>query len=150
MQNLFGIGPLEIAVIMVFALIFVGPQKLPELARQFGRFFVQMKRVTSDVRGTVDEYMRKAENEILQEEREKIRALIEKEVLNPARTIEADIKDGIHSSEDSSHHDPHHNEHHDHHHSHEDSHHGTEEDTLGNRATSAPVSTPGKKPEWES
>ena len=84
---MFGIGPLEIAIVMVFALIFVGPQKLPVLAKQFGKLFVQLRRMTTDVRSTVDDYVREAEGELLKEEREKLQTLIQQEVLDPAKTI---------------------------------------------------------------
>jgi Tat protein translocase TatB subunit len=90
---LFGIGPLEIAIVMVFALIFVGPQKLPGLAKQFGKLFVQLRRMTTDVRSTVDDYVREAEGELLKEEREKLQTLIQQEVLDPAKAITLDPED---------------------------------------------------------
>lgn len=73
---MFGIGMLELAVIAIVALVFVGPQKLPDLAKQLGKFFVQIKRATGDVRSTVDHFVREAEAEIIQEEREKIKKLL--------------------------------------------------------------------------
>ena len=36
-------GPLELMVILVIALIVLGPQKLPEAARSFGRGMREMK-----------------------------------------------------------------------------------------------------------
>jgi sec-independent protein translocase protein TatA len=36
-------GPLELLVILVIALIVLGPQKLPEAARSFGRGMREMK-----------------------------------------------------------------------------------------------------------
>ena len=77
---MFGIGPMEIVVVLIVALLFVGPQKLPELAKQLGRFFVQAKRMTSDVRSSIDGYMKEAESEIIAEERKKIKELIEAEI----------------------------------------------------------------------
>jgi sec-independent protein translocase protein TatA len=42
-------GPLELMVILVIALIVLGPQKLPEAARSFGRGMREMKQaLTSD------------------------------------------------------------------------------------------------------
>lgn len=49
-MNFLGMGPLELVVIGALALIFVGPSKLPDLARQFGRLVGELRRVTSDVR----------------------------------------------------------------------------------------------------
>lgn len=74
---MFGVGPLEIVVIVLFALIFVGPKRLPEVARQFGRFFVQMRRMTSDVRNTIDDAIREAEHDLMLEDRKKLQALLE-------------------------------------------------------------------------
>jgi sec-independent protein translocase protein TatB len=95
---MFGIGPIEIAIIVVFALVFVGPTKLPEMARQFGRFYVQLRRMTSDVRNTFDDYVRKAEQEILQEDREKLRKLLSKDLLEPVRNLDAEIRSEVNNS----------------------------------------------------
>jgi|GEM_PF-1265677 len=95
---MFGIGPMEIAVIMIFALLFIGPHKLPEVARQLGKFMVHMKRMSSDVRNTVDEYMKQAEADILKEEREQVRKLFSEGVLNPLKAIDAEVKDSVNSA----------------------------------------------------
>lgn len=49
-MNVLGMGPLELVFIGALALIFVGPSKLPELARQLGRLIGDLRRVSSDVR----------------------------------------------------------------------------------------------------
>lgn len=73
---MFGIGLFEILVIALAGLLFVGPKKLPDLARQFGRFFVQIRRMTSDVRSGIDHAIKQAEHDLLREEREKIEKII--------------------------------------------------------------------------
>jgi len=73
---MFGIGPLEILVIGVAGLLFVGPKRLPELANQFGRFFVKIRRTTADIKGTIDEALEQAEKDLVEEERAKIRELL--------------------------------------------------------------------------
>lgn len=65
---MFGIGFFELCVIAIAALVVVGPQKLPELMKQFGRFFVQIRRASNDVRSTFDTIVHDAENEIRKEE----------------------------------------------------------------------------------
>ncbi len=72
---MFGIGFIELAVVALCAIIFVGPKKLPEMMKQFGKFFVHARRMTSDVRQTFDQVVRDAEHEIHQDELKKIREL---------------------------------------------------------------------------
>ena len=73
---MFGIGFVELCVIIVVALVFVGPKKLPDLMKQAGKFFVQVRRMTSDVKSTMDEVIHEAEQEIRKEEREHLTKLI--------------------------------------------------------------------------
>jgi sec-independent protein translocase protein TatB len=44
------IGPMEILVVGVIALIVFGPQKLPEIARSIGRAASELRRMATDVR----------------------------------------------------------------------------------------------------
>lgn len=60
---MFGIGFLELCVIAVAVLLFVGPQGLPDLMKQFGKFFVQFKRMTNEVKNSVDDVIRDAEKD---------------------------------------------------------------------------------------
>jgi len=75
----FSIGPMEMVVIALVTLVFVGPQKLPELARQFGKFFIQAKRASSDVRSTIDGFMRETEADLIREERQALQKLLDDE-----------------------------------------------------------------------
>ena len=45
------IGPMEIMVCAVVALIVFGPHRLPEIARTVGRALNELKRQASDIRG---------------------------------------------------------------------------------------------------
>ena len=47
---MFGIGLAEMAVIAVIAVVVFGPDKLPELARQAGRFFRQVRIIANSAR----------------------------------------------------------------------------------------------------
>ena len=46
---MFGIGATELIVILVVALLVIGPKKLPELARSLGRGLAEFRRATGDV-----------------------------------------------------------------------------------------------------
>ncbi len=48
------IGPLEILIVGALALIVLGPQKLPEMARTIGRFMTEMRRMASEVKSEFD------------------------------------------------------------------------------------------------
>jgi len=48
------VGPAEILVILVVALLVFGPQRLPELARQVGSAMRELRRMQDTVRGELD------------------------------------------------------------------------------------------------
>ena len=48
-----GIGMQEILIILVVALIVIGPKKLPELARTLGKGFAEFKKAADDLQETV-------------------------------------------------------------------------------------------------
>jgi len=51
---MFGIGMPELLVILVIALIFIGPGKLPEVARSLGRGMREFRRASHDIKKTFD------------------------------------------------------------------------------------------------
>jgi sec-independent protein translocase protein TatB len=51
---MFGIGTTEILIILVVALIVIGPAKLPEVAKTLGKALGEFKRMSSDVKRTID------------------------------------------------------------------------------------------------
>ncbi|MGA1823057.1 MAG: twin-arginine translocase TatA/TatE family subunit [bacterium] len=50
---MFGIGITEIIVILVIALLLIGPDKLPELARTLGKGLSEFKNAAEDFRNSV-------------------------------------------------------------------------------------------------
>jgi Tat protein translocase TatB subunit len=58
---MFGIGLPEILVILVVALIVVGPSRLPELAKSLGKAFNEFKRMADEVKDTIQEEVIKEE-----------------------------------------------------------------------------------------
>ncbi|WP_028586493.1 Sec-independent protein translocase protein TatB [Desulfocurvus vexinensis] len=57
------IGSMEILLIVVVALLVVGPKKLPQVARTLGKTFGEFKRVTSDVQRTISTEVDRAERQ---------------------------------------------------------------------------------------
>jgi Tat protein translocase TatB subunit len=61
------VGPLELLVVLAVALIVVGPERLPELARSVGRAVRQLRQIQDEVRDMVatgvDDDVRQAANE---------------------------------------------------------------------------------------
>ncbi|OGU08082.1 MAG: twin arginine-targeting protein translocase TatB [Geobacteraceae bacterium GWC2_58_44] len=51
---MFGIGMPELVIIMVIALIVIGPQKLPDLARSLGKGLAEFKKATDDFKQSIN------------------------------------------------------------------------------------------------
>ena len=58
---MFGIGMTEIIVILAIALLVIGPEKLPELARTLGKGLAEFKKTAEDFRNSFHEDMRAEE-----------------------------------------------------------------------------------------
>lgn len=63
---MFGIGMQELIIILIVALIVLGPKRLPEIARALGRGIGEFKRATREVKESVDleGELRKIEQEV--------------------------------------------------------------------------------------
>jgi Tat protein translocase TatB subunit len=51
---MFGIGTWELLIILVLALVILGPSKLPEVARQIGKTLHKLRRTVDEVRREID------------------------------------------------------------------------------------------------
>ena len=68
-MNFFGMGPMELGVILVIALIVFGPGKLPEIGAQIGKGVRDFKAVTNDLTGEFQQVVgdvKDAANEVKQ------------------------------------------------------------------------------------
>lgn len=89
----------EITVILILALIFLGPAKLPELASGLGKLIREIRKTTSDVKNEIqlDEHIRKPFDELrdamtLHPDELKRRDGIAKELEEARRRLEAEVK----------------------------------------------------------
>jgi len=64
---MFGIGFPELVLIAVIALVVIGPQRLPDLARALGRGFAEFRRATDELKRTFEEESRAARTEELRQ-----------------------------------------------------------------------------------
>ena len=68
---MFGIGSTELLVILVVALIVIGPSKLPDLMKTLGKGMAEFRRMSTDVKSTLEAEVDRAEREQKQAEAKK-------------------------------------------------------------------------------
>jgi sec-independent protein translocase protein TatB len=62
-MNFIGIGPQELVVILVIALIFVGPQRLPKLAADLARMIREIRQYTGGIAAEFNEAIKEFEKD---------------------------------------------------------------------------------------
>lgn len=62
---MFGLGVGEILLILGLALIFIGPERLPDLARSLARGYAEFKRSFDEVKNSIEKDLRSTEVEEL-------------------------------------------------------------------------------------
>jgi Tat protein translocase TatB subunit len=67
---MFGIGVPELLIILVVALIVLGPKRLPEVAKSLGKAFAEFRRATSDLSEELNEARTALEEEVRMAERQ--------------------------------------------------------------------------------
>ncbi len=60
---MFGIGSTELVIIIIVALIVVGPSKLPQLMRSVGKGLSELRNVGSDVKSTLEREVERADQD---------------------------------------------------------------------------------------
>jgi sec-independent protein translocase protein TatA len=80
---MFGIGMPELIIIMVIALVVIGPQKLPELARSLGKGLAEFKKAKNDFTRNLEEEASAAA------EKERIARESAAKEMEPEKTTEA-------------------------------------------------------------
>lgn len=97
---MFGIGMPELMIIMVIALIVIGPQKLPELARSLGKGLAEFKKATDDFKQSVDIDSGAAEEKERLAKLEQVKAQGEAEALKPSEELKATVDHLAQSAEE--------------------------------------------------
>jgi Tat protein translocase TatB subunit len=70
---MFGIGMQELLVLLVIALVVIGPKKLPEMAKALGKGYGEFRRAFEDMRSSINVDMKTdEEKERLREIRERV------------------------------------------------------------------------------
>jgi len=86
---MFGIGMSEIIVIMIVAIIVLGPKRLPEAVKQMARIFRDVKSTIDEVKTSVAseiESIKTLPDEVSAKEEKKFEEEFEKEVIKPKYT----------------------------------------------------------------
>jgi TatA/E family protein of Tat protein translocase len=52
-MDIFGLGPMEILLILIIGLLIFGPEKLPKIGRDLGRAFRAFRKASSDLTNEV-------------------------------------------------------------------------------------------------
>ncbi|HMK14561.1 MAG TPA: Sec-independent protein translocase protein TatB [Burkholderiales bacterium] len=89
---MFDIGFSEILVIAVVALIVIGPERLPKVARTLGHLFGRLQRYVAEVKADIDREMQMEELKKLQSSMQEAVSSVEKSVSEGMRDTETQIK----------------------------------------------------------
>jgi sec-independent protein translocase protein TatA len=61
---MFGLGFGEVILVLVIALIFVGPQKLPELAKGLAKGFREFQKATDELKSSGEEFAQSIKQDV--------------------------------------------------------------------------------------
>lgn len=89
---MFDIGFSEILVIGVVALVVVGPERLPRVARTLGHLFGRMQRYVSEVKADINREIELDELRRLQSTMQEAARDMERSVSNQLQFVESEIK----------------------------------------------------------
>ena len=93
---MFGIGMTELIIILIIALLVIGPEKIPELARTLGKGLAEFKKTAEDFRNTIHENLE------VEEEKEKLLQNAQEKSKNSKQKKEEDLAKEKHEKSDGS------------------------------------------------
>lgn len=95
---MFGIGMPELAVIIVVALVVLGPKRLPEVARSLGKGLAEFRRLTGDVNKELEAARHMIESEARDHENERRKS--DRESRQPQSTVPLEGSDRSESADE--------------------------------------------------
>lgn len=85
---MFGIGPSELIIILVIALLVLGPKRLPELASGLGKGLAEFRRATADINAELDDARRSLEEQTREASRASQAGRISRTQRSPAKDVD--------------------------------------------------------------
>lgn len=82
-MDFFGIGPMEILLILIIGLLIFGPAKLPQIGRDLGKALRSFKKAATDLSAEVNKELEEEKKEIASDTKQ-IKQGID-EITNPAK-----------------------------------------------------------------
>jgi TatA/E family protein of Tat protein translocase len=82
-MDFFGIGPMEIVLILIIGLLIFGPAKLPQIGRDLGKALRSFKKAATDLSAEVSKEL-EAEKKEIDSDTKQIKQEID-EITNPAK-----------------------------------------------------------------
>jgi sec-independent protein translocase protein TatB len=92
---MFGIDSPELLVILVVALVVIGPKELPALLKTWGKWMATMRGMASEFRGHVDEMVRQSELDQVKKQLESSISGVDIASLDPTKEFKQHLQDGM-------------------------------------------------------
>lgn len=90
-MDFFGIGPLELLLILVILIVVVGPEKVPDVARRLGRAVRAFRGATTQITQEIDKELRSIKEDVnISEELRSIKKDVN--ISEELRSIKEDVK----------------------------------------------------------
>jgi sec-independent protein translocase protein TatA len=89
------IGPMELVLIFVIALLVFGPKKLPEIGRSVGKALREFKKTSDEIKGRIEEEIEASE---IKDIRKDIQSSVD-DIKSGVKSFQDDIKKDIETHE---------------------------------------------------
>lgn len=95
---MFDIGFSELMVIAIVALVVIGPERLPKVARTVGLLFGRLQRYVNDVKADVSRELQLDELKKMQADMQESARTIERSISNDMQTVEQTVSETVQSA----------------------------------------------------